>query len=345
MSKRYLILWFYILRISSLNAVQLDKRAASYVKKLVDEFKENPVSGRFDNIILPPRNGESVEDFLLPKIFIWCPIDHYRVVIMCPEHGCALKAGGFTDEVEKKSPRNPRIAYDIQGNVLIIQRHYICCHKGISHRYLSASGAIMERIPHLYSIGCFPLVMFHRSACTKELVDFLETGLLQGVNFIKICEGIAALNFNDYQRRMKCFSYASSSQTLSKTMDLNERFYTSELYSFPSNFKLTDIFLSEFQRKQTFYESEMVKCALGTSAISCDHTFKISKFVGASRGCDNTFVKQFQNLFIVLNDRREIIGWRLTRTTAFEEIRELLEHVKDIIGEPVLKLVIVDDCC
>lgn len=92
MSKRFFILCLYILRISSLDAVQLDKRAAIYVKKLVDEFKENPVSRRFDNIILPPRTGESVEDFLLPKIFMWCPIDHYGVEVMCPEHGCALRA-------------------------------------------------------------------------------------------------------------------------------------------------------------------------------------------------------------------------------------------------------------
>ena len=35
-------------------------------------------------------------------------------------------------------------------------------------------------------------------------------------------------------------------------------------------------------------------------------------------------MKQFQNLFIVLNNRREVIGWRLTRTTAFEEIKDLL---------------------
>lgn len=210
---------------------------------------------------------------------------------MCPEHGCALRAGSFTHEVEKKSPRKPRIAYDIRGNVLIIQRHYICCHKGMSHRYLSASSAIMpESIPHLYSIGCFPLVMFHRSACTKELVDFLETELLQGVNFIKICEGIAAVNFNDYQIRIKCFKYASSSKTLSKTMDLNKRFYTSELYSFPSNFKLTDIFLSNFP----FRVSKKWWNVL--SAQKQFLSFKISKFAGASRGCDNTFVKQFQNL-------------------------------------------------
>lgn len=71
MSKSYFILCLYILRISSLNAVQLDKRAAIYFKKLVDEFNENRVSRRFDNIILPLRTGESVEDFLLPKIFIY----------------------------------------------------------------------------------------------------------------------------------------------------------------------------------------------------------------------------------------------------------------------------------
>lgn len=146
MSKRFFILCLYILRISSLDAVQLDKRAAIYFKKLVDEFNENRVSRRFDNIILPLRTGESVEDFLLPKIFMWCPIDHYGVKVMCPEHGCALRAGSFTHEVEKKSPRKPRIAYDIRGIVLIIQRHYICCHEGMSHRYLSASSAIMPRV-------------------------------------------------------------------------------------------------------------------------------------------------------------------------------------------------------
>lgn len=113
MFKRYLILWFYIFRISLFNVVQLDKRVVSYVKKFVDEFKENFVSGRFDNIIFFSCNGESVEDFLLLKIFIWCFIDYYRVVIMCLEYGCALKVGGFIDEVEKKSSRNLRIVYDI----------------------------------------------------------------------------------------------------------------------------------------------------------------------------------------------------------------------------------------
>ena len=197
----------------------------------------------------------------------------------------------------------------------------------------------------MYSIGCFPLVMFHRSTCTKKLVDFLETQLLQGVNFIKICEGIAAINFNDYQQRIEGFIYSSSAQALPKMLDLIEQFYANELYSFPRKYKLTDIFLAEFQRKQSIYENELTKCAQGTTVISCDHTFKINKFVGAWKGCDKTFVKQFQNLFIVLNDRREVIGWRLTRTMAFEEIKDRLEHIRDLIGKPSVNLVIINDCC
>lgn len=89
----------------------------------------------------------------------------------------------------------------------------------------------------------------------------------------------------------------------------------------------------------------MLNCAVASKRISCDHTFKICKFVGTSRGNDITFVKQFQNLFIMLNERREIVGWRLTRTMAFDEIIDLLQGFKDILGNTGLERVIVDDCC
>lgn len=61
----------------------------------------------------------------------------------------------------------------------------------------------------------------------------------------------------------------------------------------------------------------MTQRAFDRTTISCDHTFKISKYIGARRESDNKFVKQFENLFIVLNERHEVIGWRLTRTTSF----------------------------
>lgn len=81
-----------------------------------------------------------------------------------------------------------------------------------------------------------------------------------------------------------------------------------------------------------------------STTISCDHTFKISKYIGARRESNNKFVKQFENLFIVLNERHEVIGWRLTRTRSFEEIRSLLAELKEKLSTE-LKRVVVDDCC
>ena len=102
-----------------------------------------------------------------------------------------LSAGFFTDELQKKGPRNPCLEYDLRGNVLLIQRLYICTNEGMKHKHFSGSLSILENIPKLYGLGCFPIVMFHKSSCTKQLLDFVETQILQGINFLAMCEGIA----------------------------------------------------------------------------------------------------------------------------------------------------------
>ena len=66
-----------------------------------------------------PALGKMLSIFY-PKNFIWCPSDHCGLEVRCPENGRTLQVGGFTDEVEKKSPRNPRLGYDLRGNILII---------------------------------------------------------------------------------------------------------------------------------------------------------------------------------------------------------------------------------
>ena len=325
------------------NCIQLDPRAAKFVKLLVAEFIEKPTSTRFDNVILPPRTGLKLVDYLCPKVFIWCPIAHYNLELKCPLHNCPLKPGMFTDEVQKKSPRNPRLVYDLRGNVILVQRMYLCQHKGTPHRYLSASETILRGLPRLYSQNCFPMQMLYRTACTKELVDLVETQILQGVSFLKTCEVLATLNFKEFCERVERYVlFATFSAVDNK--ELYEQFYSDPMSSFPSNDMLMYIFLEHFQKKQPYYETNMTKRASNSTSISCDHTFKISKYIGARRESDNKFVKQFENLFIVLNERHEVVGWRLTRTTSFEEIRSLLVGLKEKIRTE-LKRVVVDDCC
>ena len=88
----------------------------------------------------------------------------------------------------------------------------------------------------------------------------------------------------------------------------------------------------------------MEKTTCSSKIITCDHTFKVSKYICASRGSDNKYMKQFENRFIVLNEDHKVGGWRLTKSPAFKNIRDLLQEIKYSLDNP-LKTVIVDDCC
>ena len=102
----------------------------------------------------------------------------------------------------------------------------------------------------------------------------------------------------------------------------------------------------DFDTKKEVYQNEMKK-VIG-SAISCDHTFRVSNNIGMVRpGNDNKFVTQFNNLFIVLNEEGKVADWRLTKTIAFKEIRDVLQQYKLRLGKASkkLELICVDDCC
>ena len=171
----------------------------------------------------------------------------------------------------------------------------------------------------------------------------METQILQGVSFLKACEVLATLNFKEFCERVERYALFSTFSDVDNT-ELYAKFYSDPMSSFPSNDMLMYIFLEDFQKKEPYYETNMRERASDSTTISCDHTFKISKYIGARRESDNKFVKQFENLFIVLNERHEVIGWRLTRTTSFEEIRSLLVGLKEKLSTE-LKRVVVDDCC
>lgn len=247
------------------------------------------------------------------------------------------------DELQKKGPRNPRLVYDLHGNVLLIQRLYICANGGLKHKYFSGSLSILEKIPKLYGLGCFHIVMFHKSSCTKQLVDLLETHILQGINFLAICEGVAGLNFKEFSERMTCFSLTQDSNTHINAHQDYDKFYDDSLFSFSGDKKLLEIFLANFVHKQPHCDAKMETIARTSKMITCDHTFKVSKYICASRGSDKC-IKQFENLFIVLNEDHKVVGWRLTKSTSFEEIRDLLQSINDCLDNP-LQTVIVDDCC
>ena len=55
----------------------------------------------------------------------------------------------------------------------------------------------------------------------------------------------------------------------------------------------------------------------------------------------------FKKDFIVLNENGEIVDWRLTKSTAFNEIRDILTSLKERLlrKETSLTMICIDDCC
>ena len=79
------------------------------------------------------------------------------------------------------------------------------------------------------------------------------------------------------------------------------------------------------------------------SMIAADATFKISKPIEFRRKEDNKIVRQYNNLFIILNGNREVVQWKLCLNLRHEEIREMLEKIAE--RNPNIEKLLVDNCC
>ncbi|XP_031559544.1 uncharacterized protein LOC116295769 [Actinia tenebrosa] len=347
-TKGYMWLLFTVLSIlaTSSLSITLEAHIGAYIRELLQEFKNDPTSSRFDSVIHPKLLGKGKSDFFLPKVFIWSPMDHFKSTIRCPEHGSVLEAMQWTDITEKKSPRNPRLVYDLHGNYLLIQRFYKCRHG--QHKYLSAAPEIMRELPGVISHGCFPIKMLYKAACSKELMDLVISEVVQGVNFLQISEGIANLNYKEFCRRGERYLMSNSNNHEKQSCDhdfFTEDFYCDTMFSFPSNDLLMKLFLEDFEGEKKYYDEELRKTK--AKVLSFDHTFKVSKHIGVARNGDSQIVGQFSNLFIGLNENKDIVIWKLTRSTKFEEVKDVLVELNErIIAENErIETIYVDDCC
>ena len=317
--------------------VTLRKEEESILRSLISEFEKDPTNDRFDHVIqlgIAKRNA-------LPKVFIWCPLKHFRINVYCPIHKSPLVFHSWNADLESRSFNEPRLVYDLHGNIVLVQSMYRCPFKNpdqqshrVGHIYRSASVEILRSIPRTIE-NSFPFQLSHRTACSQELLDYLVVHIGRGQNFLELTEDIMSMHFRKFlqSRSPDCDS-----------VDLNE-FYTSPLYSVPSNDQLMHIFLAYYDSVSSIFENEILKTQC--SILTCDHTFKVSKHIGVTRGEDSAFVNQFENLFIGLNENGEVVAWRLTKSTSFREVQDTLTELKNRLSASgkLLNMVVVDDCC
>ena len=327
------LLLFFWLCFQCIYCICLRNEEELLLKRVLREFDTAQEDGRFDRTI----EIQYKDAKLIPKIFIWCPIRHYGLTINCPVHNCPLRLGKWRDVLSgaRADPRNPWLVHDLHANLVLVQVFYECSdqlpgYQKNGHQYLSASNEVLPLLPSRVA-NMFPVIMQQQCAFTVHLYDYIITGIYQGQNFMELSEGIASMNFREFL------------QNNPDNSDLVKGFESSTFCSYPGNDKLIELFLSQFQLTKALYKNNM--CKQVGKVLSCDHTFKISKHVNVTRQDDDKFVRQFENLFLALNENGEVMAWRFTKSTS--EIVDLLKDLKCRLDKAgvSLEMVLVDDCC
>ena len=318
-----------------------------YLSKLIKEFEEKPRDFKFSSIIHPPLprdfSASSKADYFYPKVLIWSPQEHFGIEMKCPVHNKNLPPLKWTKTVSGNKDCDARLIYDLHGNIILVQRIYYCVRGRICHSLRSTSLDVLHCLPSSIQVY-FPIELFQRSGCTKNLLQYIETQILQGVNFLTISEGLASLNFQAFCRHRQMYLAAADEHSTAVNSSYSE-FYSNQIFAFPSNDQIINLFLETFRRKKHLYQMDMD--GVTATALSCDHTFKISRNIGLVREDDNKFINQFDQLFIALNEKGEVLAWKLTKSTAFSEIEDILNDVKSRLVRLNSKLdvICVDDCC
>lgn len=132
--------------------------------------------------------------------------------IECPLHKCILRCGRLTTELRKLSGSNPRLVYDIGGNIILVQRNYLCSgdDKYQRHQYMSASPDIINTlVPSV--LQCFPVQLEYQSGYTRDLLGFLLVSVQQGQTFLQVSETLLSLNYRKYCNSLITNGLASAS--------------------------------------------------------------------------------------------------------------------------------------
>lgn len=112
----------------------------------------------------------------------------------------------------------------------------------------------------------------------------------------------------------------------------------------PSDNFLKDTFLNHFRNHKQLYRHKLQEICGSTMAM--DHTFKVSSNIGFVRS-DGAWVALYETLFIAVNETGQVMDYKLTKSTAFQEVQDILLQLKERLlqNDTTELLAVIDNCC
>ena len=167
----------------------LNEETQRYVDNIIKQFEEDSQRFKHCLVIYPPLPplGAPKDFFFLPKLTIWSPKEQFEISMKCPEHGTELQPSLWASDVSGKGGQIARLVYDLMGNVILIQRIYLCVNNGGRRHLMRATTPDIHNALPSYIQEYFPAVIFQRCGFTKAMIHFIDTEIVMGVNFLNFC--------------------------------------------------------------------------------------------------------------------------------------------------------------
>ena len=249
---------------------------------------------------------------MIPDIIIWDPLTQLQMDLECPscdEPRTLLRAVRWKDGQTYYD--QPRILFCIQRQVILASRVYRCFN---DHQVLAHDAGILQLVANNIEI---PFVLFHQHGVTRDLFRYIISHIHAGLRFTDIERLLGQMCYDTFASDL-------SSSALQVTFNNRNAETNQRQIQSPGRRVITNCFLRCYFEQEHMYSQRMSE--LPSVWLSADHTFKVSANIGA--WCQGVWVKQFDSFFTVLNEKGQVLAWRLTRGTSFEKIKNTMQNLK-----------------
>ena len=284
---------------------------------------------------LRTRLGNSPEAFLIPDVMLWDPLFYFpELDLCCPV--CTRK--GLKEVLHPirwkdgaRSYDQPRQLYGLRNDALLVGRVYLCKRK---HQILSHNPDILLQVKDEFRL---PFVLFHKTGITRELFDFFVSHIRAGMTVADVQVLWQQGLFDEYGCRKLSYLKERKKDSMVKFPSFTPKGRgVSEKIA-------TACYIHDYFSKEHLYKqimTEMTACTL-----SADHTFKVSANIGL--WCNRKWIKLYDSLFIVMNERGIVMSWKLCKGTSFNEVEHVLQSLKNRLSTQgcCINNFFIDNCC
>ena len=346
---------FIILLVISFDECSLsgDQDFHSSLKKAIQRLLERhatcttgPTEQRLS---VPPDNFPDPNSYVLPNAILWEPHQQlpqfFQPEFLCPicnEHGkdFSLKPSGWKDGRLRR--QMPRQIYGLSGRVLLISRVYSC---SAGHEINGHDPALLAMVK---SQGRIPFLLSHKTGVTRELLEMFVSMVRNGLSFSQIYDILLERLHMRHLELESRFLEDLNLYSARHPIIINSSFPDfSQLRECPSRNTISDFFLHYFNLNEDLFVKRMSSISADAGWLCCDHTFDITSSIGYERREDRKWIRQYDSLFCVINERGQIVTWQLTQSQGFENIRRLLQQLFRRLSSQgkSVKEFYIDNCC